>query len=706
MFATCSVTSTNSTKKIMEKRQKALLEALSKNKEETTRWKNYQDDNGTAVENLDRFSKSLTVDVMVPIGRKAYMPGQLIHTNEVLVGHYQNYFSKCSAHKAKEICEYRIKMAQENLEKLQTESDLWKNKLDKPYTEGVFPSKGNSEIIENYDEEKEMIWREQHKVRVKQAKEREKADRQANSSKAPNANKIKDSSDINVFKMLEEAELMEELENELERLEIDDISNDTMKKLMIGEMKLPTEKPRVAHSAKIQNQTETQANCEKSDNNVKKEVQRIVKKTDLEMNIVRTNNNHRPNPEMIESNNINTEDLDVDFEELPREVQIIKEQAKFLPVLDQIGFYEYQIKIMRHKLLTLPLKTQADIDQKVNTLNVLEILEELLEMAEDNAEYQAEDHISKEGDSEQEEKSITEVETKEEKPTKRRISFALQNETIEFRKNETISQMLPKSEPKEKEIIKLDTYELNPNIAKTIADTKIDDRKKNIIDRVEQNIKFIAENQSTQDFQLVDKILEPSLVGVHTLHIHFQHSDNLQKETILNSENSEITGFPETPAGIYQAYLKNKEKQREDKNKSNTQQIIFANAYNGEDKVKVPLLKEADRFNSYEDQRMEFCKPATDTKSILRNKSAVEREQHKLDRKNRAKCNKKESKKKTAIPVDEEEYMSAYYKVMNEVIEKPLTEPEPLPECKYIDAHTPKKRISRFKQNRGVTQKM
>lgn len=469
----------------------------------------------------------------------------------------------------------------------------------------MFPSKGNSEIIENYDEEKEMIWREQHKVRVKQAKEREKADRQANSSKAPNANKIKDSSDINVFKMLEEAELMEELENELERLEIDDISNDTMKKLMIGEMKLPTEKPRVAHSAKIQNQTETQANCEKSDNNVEKEVQRIVKKTDLEMNIVRTNNNHRPNPEMIESNNINTEDLDVDFEELPREVQIIKEQAKFLPVLDQIGFYEYQIKIMRHKLLTLPLKTQADIDQKVNTLNVLEILEELLEMAEDNAEYQAEDHISKEGDSEQEEKSITEVETKEEKPTKRRISFALQNETIEFRKNETISQMLPKSEPKEKEIIKLDTYELNPNIAKTIADTKIDDRKKNIIDRVEQNIKFIAENQSTQDFQLVDKILEPSLVGVHTLHIHFQHSDNLQKETILNSENSEITGFPETPAGIYQAYLKNKEKQREDKNKSNTQQIIFANAYNGEDKVKVPLLKEADRFNSYEDQRME-----------------------------------------------------------------------------------------------------
>uniref|UniRef100_A0A0K8WKC5 Unconventional prefoldin RPB5 interactor n=1 Tax=Bactrocera latifrons TaxID=174628 RepID=A0A0K8WKC5_BACLA len=658
----------------MEKRQEALWEALAKNGEEATRWKNYKDENGTAVENLDRFSKNLTVDVMVPIGRKAYMPGQLIHTNEVLVGHYQNYFSKCSAHKAKEIGEYRIKMAQENLEKLQNESNLWKNKLDKPYTEGVFPSKEDYEIIENYDEEKEMIWREQHNVRVKLAKEREKEERQSNISKVPNENNIKDSSDINVFKILEEAELKEELENELERLEIDDISNDTIKELMNGEMKLPSEKPRVAHLAKIQEQTETQANCEKSDINIEKDLQRIVKKT-----IVRTNNYNRPNPEMIESS-INTEDLDVDFGELPQEVQIIKEQEKNLPALDQI-------KILRHKILTLPLHTQDVID----TLVTLEALERLLGLAEDNAEYQAEDDISKESDIELEEISATKQNTNEEKPTKRRISFALQNETLEFRKNETISQMLPKSQQKLKEVIKHDKYELNPNISKTKTDTKIKDRKKNIIDRVEQNIRFIADNQSTRDFQLVDKILEPSLAGVYTLHIHFQHSENLQNETILNSENSEITTIPSTPADLYQTYLKNKEKQSEDKHKSTTQQIIFANAYNGEDKVKVPLLKEADRLQSYQDQRMEFSKPTTENKSILRNKSAVEREQHKLNRKNRAKSNNKESKKKTAIPVDEDEYMSAYYKVMNEVIEKPLTEPEPLPECKYIDAHTPKK---------------
>lgn len=72
------------------------------------------------------FGKRLTVDVMVPIGKKALMPGQLLHTNEVLVGHYQGYFSKCTTFKAKEICEHRIKMAKDHLKKLDLEAELWK----------------------------------------------------------------------------------------------------------------------------------------------------------------------------------------------------------------------------------------------------------------------------------------------------------------------------------------------------------------------------------------------------------------------------------------------------------------------------------------------------------------------------------------------------------------------------------------------------
>lgn len=71
------------------------------------------------------FAKRLSVDVMVPIGKKAFMAGHLIHTNEVLVGHYQGYFSQCTTFKAKEICELRIKMAKDHMKTLETEADFW-----------------------------------------------------------------------------------------------------------------------------------------------------------------------------------------------------------------------------------------------------------------------------------------------------------------------------------------------------------------------------------------------------------------------------------------------------------------------------------------------------------------------------------------------------------------------------------------------------
>lgn len=98
---------------------------MQKNAEETERWKAYLKENETAKENLSIFQKSLSIEVMVPMGKKALMPGHLIHTNEVLVGHYQGYFSKCSAFKAGELCDLRIKTAKDHLNKLEMELELW-----------------------------------------------------------------------------------------------------------------------------------------------------------------------------------------------------------------------------------------------------------------------------------------------------------------------------------------------------------------------------------------------------------------------------------------------------------------------------------------------------------------------------------------------------------------------------------------------------
>ncbi|XP_053962977.1 unconventional prefoldin RPB5 interactor-like protein [Anastrepha ludens] len=689
----------------MEMREDALREALAKNAEETARWKNYKEENITAIENLDKFSKYLTVDVMVPLGQKAYMPGQLVHTNETLIGHYQGFFSKGSAHKAKEICQHRVKMAVEHLDSLKAEADLWQNKLEKPYVAGVFPSTGENELIEDYDEEKEKVWRENHKLRVKEAKEREKADREQIAAKEAEVAKNADLTDNELFKMLEEAELMEELKNELESLAIDDVSYETIRKLMAGDMKLPPEKLRASYTSQIDQKNskdELIQILDKSNNNEILELQGIVKKTDLEVSSIRTNNNHRPNMELVQSNYNHSCESEGDVEELPQEVKIIKEQAKFLPVADQIGFYEYQITIMREKLLALPLKTQDDIDQKVHILNVLESLEELLEIAEDSAEGEKEIPADIKVIKEVKEQEIkTDNLHQEGKQRKRRISFALQNETLEFRRNETVSEMLPKPQ---RDIVKLDEHTADPSTFAAATLVKVIDRKQAIIDRVEQNLRFMEENQSTKDFKLVDKILESSISGCQTLYIHFQHSTKPSIETTGKSENLEGGNIPGSPADLYQAYLQNIRNQNVTENKSNSEQIIFTNAYNGEENVKVPLLKETDRATAYEDQRKQFCKPSVEIKSILRNKSAVEKEKHKLDRKNRAINSKKVPKKKKEKPEGRMDYRSAYYKIMNEVVEKPITEAEPLPECKYIDAHAPKKRLSRFKQSRAVAE--
>jgi len=63
---------------------------------------------------------------MLPLGSKALIPAYLYHTNEILVNHYCDYFSTCTTEKSIEICQLRINLANENLEKLKTEEELYR----------------------------------------------------------------------------------------------------------------------------------------------------------------------------------------------------------------------------------------------------------------------------------------------------------------------------------------------------------------------------------------------------------------------------------------------------------------------------------------------------------------------------------------------------------------------------------------------------
>lgn len=99
---------------------------MQKNEEETARWTRYSAENGDLEKNLKHYTKHLEVDVMVPIGSKALMPGKLYHTNEILVFHGSQVFSKCSADQAIEISKRRQTLALDFLKKLGTERDLFR----------------------------------------------------------------------------------------------------------------------------------------------------------------------------------------------------------------------------------------------------------------------------------------------------------------------------------------------------------------------------------------------------------------------------------------------------------------------------------------------------------------------------------------------------------------------------------------------------
>ena len=157
-------------------------------------------------ERLDGLSDNMTHKVMVPMTSKAFMPGTLVHTNEVMVLLGDNWFIQTSAKKAAEIADRRIKKCDDILENLEKELNLvegWKKQADtltRDKNECI-------EITEDFDEEKEKEWKKKHAANVR--KERSKQ-----------STEFKDESDL--WQRLEELEVQEALEREWDEQEEDE----------------------------------------------------------------------------------------------------------------------------------------------------------------------------------------------------------------------------------------------------------------------------------------------------------------------------------------------------------------------------------------------------------------------------------------------------------------------------------------------------
>ncbi|KAI4904466.1 hypothetical protein NFI96_015120 [Prochilodus magdalenae] len=69
-------------------------------------------------ERLETLPDKLSYDIMVPFGSLAFMPGKLVHTNELTVLLGDNWFAKCSAKQAHMLVEHRKKHVENKLDDL------------------------------------------------------------------------------------------------------------------------------------------------------------------------------------------------------------------------------------------------------------------------------------------------------------------------------------------------------------------------------------------------------------------------------------------------------------------------------------------------------------------------------------------------------------------------------------------------------------
>uniref|UniRef100_A0A2K6TLW0 Protein NNX3 n=1 Tax=Saimiri boliviensis boliviensis TaxID=39432 RepID=A0A2K6TLW0_SAIBB len=86
--------------------------------EKIQHWKKVDNDYNALQERLNTLPDKLSYNIMVPFGPFAFMPGKLVHTNEVTVLLGDNWFAKCSAKQAVGLVEHRKEHVRKTIEDL------------------------------------------------------------------------------------------------------------------------------------------------------------------------------------------------------------------------------------------------------------------------------------------------------------------------------------------------------------------------------------------------------------------------------------------------------------------------------------------------------------------------------------------------------------------------------------------------------------
>ncbi|XP_035520930.1 unconventional prefoldin RPB5 interactor 1 [Morone saxatilis] len=100
--------------RLREEHQKVVKDCESR----IQHWKKVSGDYEALNERLQTLPDQLCYDIMVPFGPLAFMPGKLVHTNEVTALLGDNWFAKCSAKQAQKLVNHRMKYVKSELDDL------------------------------------------------------------------------------------------------------------------------------------------------------------------------------------------------------------------------------------------------------------------------------------------------------------------------------------------------------------------------------------------------------------------------------------------------------------------------------------------------------------------------------------------------------------------------------------------------------------
>ncbi|XP_015267612.1 PREDICTED: unconventional prefoldin RPB5 interactor 1 [Gekko japonicus] len=189
-------------------------------RENIQHWKKVESDYEALQERLNTLPDKLSYDIMVPFGPLAFMPGKLVHTNEITVLLGDNWFAKCSAKQASGLVEHRKKHVRKTMDDLQKVMQNFESRVE--FTEDLQKmtcAAGDfvdiREVCESSSTETKGKQRTALKPHSKPKTDAFQADLQENRTGEKFSGDLK--SDLELWARLDELERQEEICGELHR---------------------------------------------------------------------------------------------------------------------------------------------------------------------------------------------------------------------------------------------------------------------------------------------------------------------------------------------------------------------------------------------------------------------------------------------------------------------------------------------------------